>query len=210
MENILYGKQENKGWETYDLKPMTYFYPERDIADGAFVSEATLERLVDRFEDVLRVSDSARTELLQTLQADTQLLATANAVDYSLFLVRYPPSSAPPSIPPNALPEASPSVPPAWRLGIPSSDGKWIYRLVVLDFFWAKHKLQAKLMTALIGTFNFLTCRRTPMSITTDAVEYRERFLRMVEGIVVSDVVGVEDVAGAGEGQGIEVEGGGE
>jgi hypothetical protein len=27
-----------------------------------------------------------------------------------------------------------------WREGLPSADGKWKYRAVILDFFWARHK----------------------------------------------------------------------
>ena len=36
MENLLHGKkgEEEVGWETFDLKPHDYFFPERDIADG--------------------------------------------------------------------------------------------------------------------------------------------------------------------------------
>ena len=158
---------------------------------------------MDKFEDVIRLSDSERTLLLQTLQSDTKLLEENNAVDYSLFLVRYPSDTAASSIPPKGIPnpETNPSVPPKWRLGLQSSDGKWVYRLIVLDFFWAKHKTQAKAMTALIKSFN-LVARKGPMSITTNAVEYRKRFLHMVEGIVVSDRVTVNEVMDAGEGQG--------
>jgi hypothetical protein len=206
MENILFGKEsagDADAWETYDLKPITYFYPERDLAGGHLASESTKERLVDTFEDVIRVSDRERMLLLQTLQADTKLLEENNAVDYSLFLVRYPSSTAPSDVPPKGTPapKANPSVPPEWRLGIQSSDGKWTYRLVVLDFFWAKHRTQAKAMTGLILSFN-LFARKGPMSITTNAVEYRKRFLHMVEGIVVSDLVTAEEVQDAGEGQG--------
>jgi len=189
MENILFGKEsspDKDSWETYDLKPITYFYPERDIAGGRLASESTKERLVDKFEDVIRVKDDLRMTLLQTLQSDTKLLEENNAVDYSLFLVRYPASAASSSIPPKALPdpESHPSVPPGWRLGIPSSDGKWMYRLVVLDFFWAKHRLQAKAMTGLINSFN-VVARKGPMSITADPTEYRERFMNMVNALIV-------------------------
>lgn len=59
----------------------------------------------------------------------------------------------------------------------------WVYRAVLLDFFWAKHKLRAKAMTGLIKSFNVLA-RKGPMSITTDAKEYRTRFLAMVEEIL--------------------------
>lgn len=178
MENILYGQASSTAaneWETYDLKPISYFYPERDIAGGYLASESTKERLVDKFEDRIRVPENVRVQLLQTLEEDTKLLSSCNAVDYSLFLVRYPASSASSVATLNA--KTSP-----WRKGIESTDGKWVYRAVVLDFFWAKHRTQAKLMTGLIKSFNFFA-RKGPMSITTDATEYRERFLRIVEGL---------------------------
>lgn len=177
MENILYGKESSSTaneWETYDLKPITYFYPERDIAGGYLASESTKERLVDKFEDTIRVPEYARVQLLETLEEDTKLLSTCNAVDYSLFLVRYPASSTDVA---TITAKASP-----WRSGVESTDGKWVYRAVVLDFFWAKHRTQAKLMTGLIESFN-LFARKGPMSITTNATEYRERFLRMVESL---------------------------
>jgi hypothetical protein len=178
MENILYGKESDSRsdeWETFDLKPISYFYPERDIAGGHLASESVKERLVDKFNDKLRIPESARVQLLETLQEDTKLLESCNAVDYSLFLVRYPASS---KDVPTLIARAS-----QWRSGVPSTDGKWIYRGVVLDFFWAKHKLQALAMTGLINSFNVFA-RKGPMSITTDANEYRTRFLQMVEGLM--------------------------
>jgi hypothetical protein len=74
----------------------------------------------------------------------------------------------------------------SWRTGIESSDHQWVYRVGLLDFFWAKHKLQAKAMTGLIKSFN-LVARKGPMSITTDSKEYRTRFLRMVEEITTPE-----------------------
>lgn len=124
---------------------------------------------------------------------DTALLAENMAVDYSLFLVRIPLSipqnpfaddaefdNAPPEpeYPPFAPPEA-----PSWRTGVRSSDGKYVYRAAVLDFFWAKHKVQPKLFTLLIKAYNFID-RQGPMSITTTPAEYRERFLKMCQEMV--------------------------
>ena len=95
MENILYGKascsaQRQKEWETYDLKRIDYFYPERDIAGGTLAPKSVKERLVDKFEDKVRVSIEEKEDLVGMLVQDTRILQEANAVDYSLFLVRYP------------------------------------------------------------------------------------------------------------------------
>ncbi|KAK7513805.1 hypothetical protein IWZ03DRAFT_241711 [Phyllosticta citriasiana] len=179
MENVLHGKETDDRqdkWETYDLKPPSYFYPERDIAGGRLAPDSVKERLVDHFPDKMRLSPHDRDELIKLLEADTALLRSANAVDYSLFLVRYPAKPAR-EIPVPAADACS------WRNGIPSQDGKWVYRAVVLDFFWAKHKTQPKLMTKLIKTFNFFA-HKGPMSITTTPDEYRSRFLEMVKGYV--------------------------
>ncbi|KAF2135959.1 uncharacterized protein K452DRAFT_362854 [Aplosporella prunicola CBS 121167] len=179
MENILYGKdvdlQKDK-WETYDLKPASYFYPERDVAGGMLAPESVKERLVDKFPDKIRITCEMRDELLSLLNDDTALLSSANAVDYSLFLIRYP---ATPSRKTSSLRSRTSS----WRTGVTSSDGQWIYRAVVLDFFWAKHKMQPKVMTSLIKLFNVFF-KKGPMSITTNPEEYRMRFLEMVKGYI--------------------------
>jgi len=184
MENILYGKsacseQRQKDWETYDLKPADYFFPERDIADGALAPESVKDRLIDTFPDKLRLTVDEKESLTQALLQDTKLLADANAVDYSLFLIRYPydPSSSVPSPPGISTP---------WRTGVVSGDKKWVYRIVLLDFFWARDSLQAKAMDGLISSWNFLQWGKGhgPMSVTTSAGEYRERFLRMVGELV--------------------------
>ncbi|KAK5128669.1 hypothetical protein LTR85_000002 [Meristemomyces frigidus] len=188
MENILYGQEEEKReqdkedgengakWETWDLKPMSYFYPERDVAGGALASEATKSKLADEFNDkILLTLDQAEDFKLQ-LAKDTRVLADCNAVDYSLFLVRFPAKTATESA-------TTPSPQLSWRTGIPSTDGKFVYRAAILDFFWAKHKVHAQAMTGLINAYNAVD-RKGPMSVTTEAPEYRERFLKMCEGIV--------------------------
>ena len=191
MENILYGKascsaQRQKEWETYDLKPIDYFYPERDIAGGALAPKSVKNRLVDKFEDKARVSIEEKEDLVGILVQDTRILQEANAVDYSLFLVRYP-------YPRLGADEGTVPSPPGrtspWRSGIVSRDGKWVYRAVLLDFFWAKDALQAKALTGLVKSWNFFQRGKGngPMSITTTAMEYRERFLKMVEVIVEAE-----------------------
>ncbi|KAF2262416.1 SAICAR synthase-like protein [Lojkania enalia] len=188
MENILYGKSscakgDQKKWETYDLKPNDYFYPERDIAGGRLAPESVKERLIDEFPDKVRVNIDEKEELVAQLARDTKILQEANAVDYSLFLVRYPASMGTAEGGKIPVPPGRPS---AWRNGLVSRDGKWIYRAILLDFFWAKDALQAKALTGLVNSFNFLKWGKNhgPMSITTSSEEYRTRFLRMVESIV--------------------------
>ncbi|KAI0398017.1 SAICAR synthase-like protein [Xylariaceae sp. FL0594] len=198
MENILYGQdhapadgQERK-WESWDLKPTSYFYPERDIAGGALTSEATKSKLADKFDDKVKLTKADAARFRELLEKDTRLLADNNAVDYSLFLVRISdaeapnPEDQPPLEPgqessepiPPAQPPFSPPGPPSWRTGVLSSDGKEVYRAAILDFFWAKHTLHAKVMTGLVRGYNLID-EQGPMSITAESSDYRSRFLEM-------------------------------
>ncbi|KAG9185319.1 hypothetical protein G6011_07863 [Alternaria panax] len=197
MENILYGKSscskdQQKRWETYDLKPNDYFYPERDVANGRLAPESVKERLIDEFEDKVRVTIDQKEELITQLSRDSKILQTNNAVDYSLFLVRYPADLNSGDVPP------PPGRGSAWRTGVVSRDGKWIYRAIILDFFWSKDALQAHTMTGLVKLFNTLKFGKDhgPMSITTTSDEYRQRFLGMVE-----EMVEVPDSAGRPAGE---------
>lgn len=176
MDNILYGKTEDPNadqWEKYDLKPIDYFYPERDLVPDPLVSEDTLRKIADQFDDKIRLSQEQYESLKRVLEADTDFLRSSNAVDYSLFLVRFPASSQP-----EVVGRHTP-----WRIGLESADGKWKYRAVLLDFFWARHKLHAQAMTGVIQTFNVIG-RQGPMTITTTADEYQQKFLAMVDSMV--------------------------
>jgi hypothetical protein len=194
MENALYGKsscskEDQNRWETYDLKPNDYFFPERDIAGGALAPESVKERLIDEFPDKIRVDREQKEELVEQLLRDTKILQDANAVDYSLFLVRYPASIASESEVPCPPGRRSP-----WRSGVVSRDKKWIYRFLLLDFFWARDALHAKAMSGLVKSWNVLKWGKNhgPMTITTTSEEYRSRFLKMVDTIVeVPDSSGI-------------------
>ncbi|KAI0183050.1 hypothetical protein EV127DRAFT_448189 [Xylaria flabelliformis] len=206
MENILYGQDKTsddspkRKWESWDLKPMSFFYPERDVAGGALATEATKSKLADEFDGKIKLTKADAAQFRELLEKDTKLLADKNAVDYSLFLVRISaadaadPESQPPLEPgnesnepiPPAQPPFSPPGPPAWRTGILSSDGKEIYRAAILDFFWAKHTLHAKVMTGLVQGYNLID-EQGPMSITAESDEYRQRFLDMCAEFVEID-----------------------
>ncbi|KAF2717451.1 SAICAR synthase-like protein [Polychaeton citri CBS 116435] len=179
MENTKSGESKADGgkWESWDLKPMSYFYPERDVAGGALSSETTKSKLADDFEGSVVVTLDQAEAFKGQLEKDTALLRTCNAVDYSLFLVRMPASL---SIPDS---ESSSMNGSAWHTGVLSADGNYHYRACILDFFWAKHKVHAKAMTGLINTYNVLD-KQGPMSVTTTAEEYRERFLNMCKEIL--------------------------
>lgn len=204
MENVMYGKDEAKKagkaeWEHWDLKPTSYFYPERDIAEGRLTSEATKSQLADEFPHKIILTKDQAEEFWRSLEEDTRMLAHNNAVDYSLFLIRIQPnapaqevsepssSSSPPRESEEIIPHEPPSAPPGpptWRTGIPSPDGNYLYRAAILDFFWAKHKVQPRVMTLLVNAYNKLISHHGPMSITTTPEEYRARFLKLCHEIV--------------------------
>ncbi|KAI1756194.1 SAICAR synthase-like protein [Xylaria castorea] len=206
MENILYGQNKtsdddpNRKWESWDLKPMSFFYPERDVAGGALATEATKSKLADEFDGKIKLTKADAAQFQELLEKDTKLLADNNVVDYSLFLVRISavnatdPDSQPPLEPghessqpiPPAQPPFSPPGPPTWRTGILSSGGKEVYRAAILDFFWAKHTLHAKVMTGLVQGYNLID-EQGPMSITAESDEYRQRFLDMCTEFVEID-----------------------
>jgi hypothetical protein len=177
MENVLCDRQKGRAedkWETYDLKPVDFFYPERDLVPDQLTGEGTMRKLFDTFDDKMRLTKDQYEDLKRTIEDDTAFLQSVNAIDYSLFLVRYPAHLQPG----NTTERTS-----QWREGVPSTDGKWKYRAVLLDFFWAKHKLQAQAMTGVVQTFNVVG-RQGPMSITTTAEEYRRKFLEMIDEMV--------------------------
>lgn len=182
MDNIMYGRSEAKErgepeWEHWDLKPMSYFYPGRDIAGGALATEAAKDGLADEFHDKIVLRREQADDFFATLEADTKFLAEYNAVDYSLFLVRMKKTTTPANSSGNLSEQT-------WRTGVASADGKYVFRASILDFFWAKHKVHPRLMTLLIKLWNLAIHRSGPMSITTTPDEYRERFLKVCRDIV--------------------------
>ena len=200
MENILYGKsscakQHQDQWETYDLKPNDYFFPERDIAGGKLAPESVKERLIDEFPDKIRVEADEKEDLIAQISRDTKILQESNAVDYSIFVVRYPADLASDG---DAKIPVPPGKPSPWCTGLTSRDKKWVYRAIILDFFWAKDALQAKAFTGLVNSWNFFQRGQGngPMSITTSSEEYRSRFLKMVD-----ELVEVPDSAGRPAGE---------
>ncbi|QUC18531.1 uncharacterized protein UV8b_02772 [Ustilaginoidea virens] len=173
MENLLRGRPDVQ-WQTFDLKPTDYFFPERDLVHQRLVPSDVVDRLADEPPRGVDVSSRAALELTDLVAEDTAFLAHHNAVDYSLLFARSRARG-------RAVRE-----PPSWRTGVLSSDGNWVYRAVLLDFLWARHKLRAKTMAGLVGVFNLLF-DKGPMTITTEPFEYRRRFMSMVTDLLSKD-----------------------
>ncbi|KAH0490867.1 hypothetical protein TgHK011_002318 [Trichoderma gracile] len=189
MEHLLYGLEmdgDMARYETYDLKPDDYFFPERDLADGKLAPQSIKNRLVDHFPDQIQVPQQATKELMDLLHTDTKFLAESNVLDYSLFLVRYARSGESrfdASDPVSTESSSAGKQGNSWRTGVVSTDGQWVYRAVLLDFFWARHKFRAKAMAGIVTAFN-AWAGYGPMTITTEPSEYRRRFMKMVQKLV--------------------------
>ncbi|EGR51303.1 uncharacterized protein TRIREDRAFT_2492 [Trichoderma reesei QM6a] len=184
MEHLLYGIEtdgDTVRYETYDLKPDDYFFPERDLADGRLAPQSIKNRLADHFPDQIQVSQEATKELMDLLNTDTTFLAKSNVLDYSLFLVRYPRSGE--SFFDAVETSLAERQADSWRTGVVSADGQWVYRVVLLDFFWARHKFRAKVMAGIVTAFN-TWAGYGPMTITTEPFEYQRRFMKMVQKLV--------------------------
>lgn len=193
MENILdmhiqqRNGREDVPWEKYDLKPEDYFFPERDIANGRLASQEVKDKLVDKFNDKVELSADLKQGLKDIISEDTAFLAANNAVDYSLFFARISLECSALAANDRECIIATVARSPSWRTGVLSTDRKWVYRAVLLDFLWAKHKLHAKAMSSVIWMFNLLF-NKGPMTITTEPYEYRTRFLNMVDDLLSRDV----------------------
>lgn len=109
-------------------------------------------------------------ELLRILDRDTAFLAEAETIDYSLLLGRYP-------IEGNDVPIQAESFP----TGVVSSNGKWVYKMCIVDTLWNVNQLAAKLTK----TISIMMPEQT---ITTQPARYREEFLAMMDRyVIVSD-----------------------
>lgn len=177
MENLQYGKQsdpEKDKWEAYDLKPLQYFYPQRDLLPSPLVTETVLKKTLNVFKDKIRITRGEYEELRRTMEEDTMFLESADTVDYSLFLIRFPASSDPRVIGRGRS---------RFRSGLVSTDGLWKYRFATLDFFWSKHNLRTQALTGAVDAFNVVG-QRGPMTITTSVEDYRQKFLQLVDDLV--------------------------
>jgi hypothetical protein len=56
MENLLHGQEPDSEWQIYDSNPVSFFFPERDIAGGKLARESTRSKLADKFNDRLLLS----------------------------------------------------------------------------------------------------------------------------------------------------------
>jgi hypothetical protein len=90
IENIAHDKMDE--WKMYDLKPLTYLEPYRNLLP----ERVQMSRVTDLLsnDELILVSAAQREDLLQRFRKDFDFLARLGAVDYSLLLVRLPDGTA--------------------------------------------------------------------------------------------------------------------
>ncbi|KAG6078599.1 hypothetical protein E4U16_001567 [Claviceps sp. LM84 group G4] len=205
MENLLRGLGHNRDgatddvkWETYDLKPDDSSSPEHDLADGASLrSDEAVHGFVGEILDQVDAPPLVKQELIDILLEDTKFLARSNIADYSLLFARFPKAEVRSAATIEGEEDEISStvqVSPSWRSGVSSTDGKWIYRAVLLDFLWSTRKTCAKERTGLIGAFSSLFNKDRDL-IPTEPEEYRSEFMNVVQ----RQLSRRDDGAGAGD-----------
>jgi len=145
----------------------------RDLVPDKLKTKAAKTGLADTLEapeDMIHLRQDQKDELFRTLDRDTAFLAEAETIDYSLLLGRYPVDG-----------NDAPLQPESFPTGLVSSDGKWVYKMCIVDTLWNVNQLAAKLTKA-------VSIMMPEQTITTQPARYREEFLTMMDRyVVISD-----------------------
>lgn len=157
-ENEYYGLHDDPAheqWETYALRVTDY-------SPGVMPMHLT-KPLGRPFKDKVRLFRADYENLMDQAKRDVVFLRGVNATDFLLCLVRFPVSWEP-----QVVGCGSP-----WRIGVPSFDGKWKYRVFVRDYFWSWP--------------NYHHSTTLPEESTMPSDKYCDRFLAMMEDIIEVD-----------------------
>lgn len=180
MTNVLEGLDKDNGCRKWDLKPQSFFEPTRDLVPDSVKTEAAKSGLADELDEEIVLTRMDKLALMQLLESDTGFLRDMQTIDYSLLLGRYPiemfHSPRDDGVrDPMVLPDEGSR---NFTQGVRSADGKWVYKMCLLDFLWNVEQLRPKVMK----TAGKLLPEQT---VTTEPDRYRQEFLNMVEGYIV-------------------------
>lgn len=106
------------------------------------------------------------------MEHDTAFLAKMETIDYSLLLGRYPIEMFHDK--PDPSKHRDPLVLPKkddFVRGVRSADGKWVYKMCILDFFWNVQQLRPKIIKAAGAAL-------PEQTTTAEPERYREEFLK--------------------------------
>lgn len=106
------------------------------------------------------------------VEHDTAFLAKMETIDYSMLLGRYPIEMFHDK--PDPSKHRDPLVLPKkddFVQGVISADGKWVYKMCILDFLWNVQQLHPKIIKAAGAPF-------PEQTVTTEPYRYRQEFLK--------------------------------
>ena len=119
-----------------------YFEPNRDLVPDAIKTDTARTVLADQLmgaEEMIYLTSRQKKALWEILETDTSFLERIKTIDYSILLGRYPYTS---EVEDGDLLEGDKS---DFLKGVKSGDGKWVYRMCILDYLWNVDMLAAKL-----------------------------------------------------------------
>lgn len=163
MRNVLQELDEERGCKKWDLKPPNFFEPTRDLVPDSIKSDAAKSGLADEMDEKIVLTRKQKADLISILERDTEFLMHKETIDYSLLLGRYPVDMFGKVLQPESF-----------ITGVKSGDGKWIYKMCILDFLWNVNQLHPKIIQA--------ACTALPeQTVTTQPHRYRDEFLKMMD-----------------------------
>ena len=152
----------------------SFFEPTRDLVPDPIKTEQAKRGLAGELDDKLVLTRREKGLLMQQIERDTAFLQDMKTIDYSLLLGRYPIDMFHP--PRQDGGERDPMALLAggaadFVRGVRSADGKWVYKMALLDFFWNIEQLRPRIMKAAGQLL-------PEQTITTEPERYRKEFLR--------------------------------
>ncbi len=163
MQNMLDGFDEEKGCRQWDLKPTEYLRADLLIPLSGEENEKLLFK-----KGGISFTQEQHDKFMEILARDTKFLADKKVVDYSLLLGRYPLEVG------VALGEEK-----TFPGGVVSADGKYIYKIGIIDFFFSHKTAPAVVKNAgdiIPGDLEF--------TFTDAPSSYRKNFLEMAKDYI--------------------------
>ncbi|KAF9014201.1 phosphatidylinositol-4-phosphate 5-kinase-domain-containing protein [Cyathus striatus] len=125
------GSSQSKHRREWNLKPPHFFESTRDLVPDTLKTSAAKSGLADVHiptKDRPVVTEQKKSELLSVLRDDAQFLSNLHVVDYSILLGRWKRSEFPYDL----------GNQQRWCDGVLSRDGRWVYKISVMDFLWSQ------------------------------------------------------------------------
>lgn len=172
-----------KATADWDLKPPHFFEPTRDLVPDRLKTSAAKSGLADAhipLKDRPVVSSQKRSELLDVLRRDAEFLCGMHVVDYSVLLGRWDRTSYPYPL--------GPEEEQKWSEAVESKNGKWVYRIALVDFLWSQKGGLRPKVTKTAG-------KAIPeQTISTEPDRYKDAVIGMCESWILTESPSQEEV----------------